>query len=48
MIVSTFVTRSLEEIIGVASEAWMQLYFYLDLTLAQHGFMLTKAMLSIT
>jgi len=30
MIASTFATRTLEEIRGVGSEAWMQLYFYRD------------------
>src|SRR5258708_2361916 len=30
MIASTFATRTLEEIRGVASDAWMQLYFYRD------------------
>ena len=33
MIASTFATRSLEEIRDVASQAWMQVYFYRDLDL---------------
>jgi 4-hydroxymandelate oxidase len=35
MIASTFSTCSLEEIIGVASEAWMQLYFYRDMQITE-------------
>ncbi|HEY4033650.1 MAG TPA: alpha-hydroxy acid oxidase [Ktedonobacteraceae bacterium] len=35
MIASTFATRSLEEIISVASEAWMQLYFYHDIQITK-------------
>ena len=35
MIASTFASRSLEEIIDVASQAWMQVYFYRDLDITE-------------
>ena len=35
MIASTFATRTLEEIMGVAPQAWMQVYFYRDLDLTE-------------